>query len=337
MQVRKKSLKDAPLHWALALTRFAAVPLACWLIAGFIADRVAEHALSDALAAQWALSSSAADNMGQLIASDLAMARAIPESLAEVRMIQRGLAQARNYAAKRPGGEPALRAQLMKRASLANINAFLHDVQDYSGLENLWLANAQGVCVASSNALARRSFIGVDVSTRSYMTNALMGSVSETYSIGRISGDPGLYIAAPVYDDGTLVGAIVAKVGLERVRHWVASPGAFVADENDVVIVAHERELEGRALPHARVERLSAAQRMDAYHRINFAELDIVPPARRIRGEAPWVPQALAARIMELPGTGGPSLYASRNGSNSGFTAHLADPLVAWPALLRKH
>src|SRR5262249_17878348 len=84
------------------------------------------------------------------------------------------------------------------------------------------------------------------------------------------------------------------------------------------------------------VERLSADQRMESYRRVSFAELEIVPLAQHIRRVAPWVPPALAVQIVALSGGHAPSIYVSRSGVNSALSAHLADPLIAWPELLRQ-
>lgn len=328
-------MNKATLHRVITLVSFMAAALACWIVAGTVADRTAQHELDDAMRVQWQLSSATADAMVQIIASDLAMARAIPETLAQTRTIQHVLAQSRNYAAKRAGGESAWRAELLGNPELAATNTFLHDAQGFSGLDNIWLVTPNGLCIASSNARSAQSFVGLDLSTRGYLRNALLGSFGQAYGIGRKSGEPGIFIASPVYEGGMLVGAIVAKVGLGRLRHWVAAPGSFVADENGVVIMARDSAHEGRRLPQARVTQLNAAQRMDGYQRDTFAVLDIEPLARRLEGDAPWVPPALAAQLFELPGTHVPSLYAARGGLNSGLSAHLVEPLVSWPEIER--
>ncbi|RKP44882.1 sensor domain-containing diguanylate cyclase [Trinickia fusca] len=328
-------MNKATSHRVISLVSFMAAALACWIVAGAVADRTAQHELDDAMRVEGQLSSATADAMVQIIASDLAMARAIPETLAQTRTIQHVLAQSRNYAVKRAGGESTRRAELLGNPELAATDAFLHDAQGFSGLDNLWLVNPNGLCIASSNARSAQSFVGLDLSTRGYLRNALLGSFGQAYGIGRKSAEAGIFFASPVYEDGMLVGAIVAKVGLGRLRHWVAAPGSFVADENGVVIMARDSALEGRRLPQARIMQLSAAQRMDGYQRDTFAVLDIEPLARRLEGNAPWVPPALAAQLFELPGTHVPSLYAARGGLNSGLSAHLVEPLVSWPELER--
>jgi C4-dicarboxylate-specific signal transduction histidine kinase len=162
-----------------------------------------------------------------VIASDLSMSRAIPATMAEMNVVQRALVQSQNYAANGEATEPALRAALLKDPQMLAVSNFLHDAQGFSGLDQIWLVNTNGTCVASSNSVnnplaAESSFVGVDMRTRSYLTNALLGAFSEAYGVGRSSGEPGIFIAAPVYADGLLVGAVVAKVGIARLRHWAA-------------------------------------------------------------------------------------------------------------------
>ncbi|QCP48631.1 diguanylate cyclase [Trinickia violacea] len=325
------------LRRAIALSSLMIVTLACWIVAGLVADQMGERELDDAIVTQRQISSAAADNMAQMIASDLAMARAIPETIAEMRMIQRALSQAQNYAAKRPAMEPELRETLLKDPQLAGISDFLHNAQGFSGLDNIWLVNTRGLCVASSNAATPNSFVGRDMAARAYLAEALLGGFTQAYGVGRSSGEPGIFIASPVYDDGELVGAIVAKLGIARLRHWVARAGTFIADENGVIIMAHDSAVAGRALPHARVETMSADERENIYLRTDFPEFGVQPLASQVAHDAPWVPSALGKQIFELPGTHTPSLYEMRGGLNSGLSAHLVDPLISWPELLRNH
>ncbi|MFL9882730.1 diguanylate cyclase [Paraburkholderia agricolaris] len=320
---------------------FALIVLVCWFVAGMVADRMVQQELDAAMRTQRQMSTSIVDNMAEVIASDLSMSRAIPATMAEMNVVQRALVQSQNYAANGEATEPALRAALLKDPQMLAVSNFLHDAQGFSGLDQIWLVNTNGTCVASSNSVnnplaAERSFVGVDMRTRSYLTNALLGAFSEAYGVGRSSGEPGIFIAAPVYTDGLLVGAVVAKVGIARLRHWVAHTGTFVADEHGVIIMAHNSDLEGRALPDSRVTQMSAAERKAIYRR------DILPDIRiqvdaQVREQAPWVPAAIASQLFGMSAQQTPALYQARGGLNSGLSAHLVDPLAAWPELLRNH
>ncbi|QGZ60918.1 sensor domain-containing diguanylate cyclase [Paraburkholderia acidisoli] len=313
------------------------VTLVCWMAAGWIADRQVRQELNAALGAQRQITRSVVDNMAEVIASDLAMSRAIPATMAETRVVQQALTEAGDYAASHGVTELARRNALQAVPDLAAVNRFLHDAQGFSGLDAIWLVNANGICIASSNALEKISYVGIDMRPRAYLNDTLLGAFSENYGVGTASGEPGIFVAAPAYDNGLLVGAVVAKVGIARLRHWVAHPGTFVADNNGVVIMAHDSALEGLALPGSHVAEMNAVDRVNTYLRERFSELSLRSAARSATSDAPWMPAAEAARMVDLPGQQGPALYEERGGLNSGLSAHLVDPLNAWPELLANH
>ncbi|KAE8760714.1 MULTISPECIES: sensor domain-containing diguanylate cyclase [Paraburkholderia] len=320
---------------------FVLIVLVCWFVAGMVADRMVQQELDAALRTQRQMSTSIVDNMAEVIASDLAMSRAIPATMAEMDVVQHALVQSQNYAANGAAAEPALRAALLKDQQMLAVSNFLHDAQGFSGLDQVWLVNANGICVASSNSVnrplaAEHSFVGADMRTRGYLTNALLGAFSEAYGVGRQSGEPGIFIAAPVYADGLLVGVVVAKVGIARLRHWVAHAGTFVADENGVIIMAHNSALEGHALPNSHVTQMGAAERLTIYRREILPDIQIQVNTR-VREQAPWVPSGVAEQLFGMSEQPAPSLYQARSGLNSGLSAHLVDPLAAWPELLRNH
>ncbi|MFM0627791.1 sensor domain-containing diguanylate cyclase [Paraburkholderia xenovorans] len=329
------------LRQATGPVSFMLIVLVCWFVAGMVADRMVQQELDAALRAQRQMSASIVDNMAEVIASDLAMSRAIPATMAEMDVVQRALVQSQNYAVNGEATEPVLRAALLKDKRMSAVSNFLHDAQGFSGLDQIWLVNANGVCVASSNSInnplaAERSFVGTDMRVRGYLTNALLGAFSEAYGVGRASGEPGIFIAAPAYADGLLVGVVVAKVGIARLRHWVAHAGTFVADDNGVIIMAHNSELEGRALPNSRVTQMTPAERKVIYLRDAIPDIHISVDSQ-VREQAPWVPSAVAGQLFGMSDRPMPSLYQTRGGLNSGLSAHLVDPLVAWPELLRNH
>ncbi|MBC8731081.1 sensor domain-containing diguanylate cyclase [Paraburkholderia sp. UCT2] len=320
---------------------FVLIVLVCWFVAGMVADRMVQQELDAALHTQRQMSTSIVDNMAEVIASDLAMSRAIPATMAEMDVVQRALVQSQNYAVNSEAAEPALRAALLKDPKMAGVSRFLHEAQGFSGLDQVWIVNANGICVASSGTMsnpegAQQSFVGVDMRARGYLTNALLGAFSEAYGVGRASGEPGIFIAAPVYADGLLVGAVVAKVGIARLRHWVAHAGTFVSDDNGVIIMAHNSALEGHALPNSRVTLMSPAERRIIYRRETFPDM-LIREDTQVREQAPWVPASVAAQLFGMIEQPAPALYQNRGGLNSGLSAHLVDPLAAWPELLRNH
>ena len=139
-----------------------------------------------------------------------------------------------------------------------------------------------------------------------------------------------------MYADGLLVGVVVAKVGIARLRHWVAHAGTFVADDNGVIIMAHNSELEGHALPNSRVTQMSLPSARPSICATRFPTSRSASDSQ-VREQAPWVPPPWPGNCSACPSEPMPSLYQTRGGLNSGLSAHLVDPLVAWPELLRNH
>jgi diguanylate cyclase (GGDEF)-like protein len=311
-----------------------AVAIACWIVAGLLADRMVRQELDTALAMQRQVSRSVVDNMAEVIASDLSMTRAIPATMAQTQVVEKALAESARYAATPQSTELVRRTELQSTPALLSVDRFLHEAQGFSGLDAIWLVNGNGICIASSNALDKLSYVGVDMHARAYLSDTLLGAFTETYGVGMSSGEPGIFVAAPVYDDGLLVGAVVAKVGISRLRHWVTRPGTFVSDNNGVVIMAHDSSLEGLALPGSHVEDMNAVDRVNTYLRERFSEVALRSAEHDVLGQAPWIPRVQAAEMVELPGWQGPALYVWRSGLNSGLSAHLVDPLDAWPQLL---
>ena len=324
------------LRQAIGPLSFALVVVACWLASGMIADRMVQQELDAALRAQRQMSSSIVDNMAEVIASDLSMSRAIPATMAEINVVQRALAQSQGYAVSSAVPAATLHANLLKVPELVAVSNFLHDAQGFSGLDSIWLVNANGLCVASSNTQSR-NFVGIDMRGRNYLSNALLGAFGEAYGVGRASGEPGIFIAAPVYDDGVLVGVVIAKVGISRLRHWVAHEGTFVADENGVIIMAHNSALEGHVLPDGHIKQMSSVERQNIYRHEDFPNVPIQADMQPVREQAPWVPTDIAMQLFGMGERAEPALYEWRGGLNSGLSAHLVDPLAAWPELLRNH
>ncbi|SAL18495.1 sensor domain-containing diguanylate cyclase [Caballeronia telluris] len=330
-------MNKTTLHRVTATLALALLACACWVAAGALSDRMVQQEMSATVRAERQMAASIVDNMAQIIASDLAMSRAIPATLAQMDLMQHALVESRHYASKPPATESERRAAWMGRPELAKVNNFLHDAQGFSGLDSVWLVNDQGLCVASSNATDDNSFIGFDMSERGYVARALLGGFVEMYGVGRLSGEPGIFIAAPVYADGFLVGALIAKVSIDRLRHWVSRAGTFVTDENGVVVMAHDGRLEYEALPDAPVTKMTVEERVDHYRREAFPQLHVARVGEQIRATEKWLPSAVANSFYSANGSSTPALYDERTGLNSGLSAHIVHPLTSWPELTRNH
>lgn len=323
------------LHRATATLAVAALACACWIGAGLLSNRMVQQELVTSMHTERQMAASIIDNTAQMVASDLAMSRAIPATLAEIDMIQLAL----KASSARADGSSMTIAERRKTwlavPALAKVNEFLLNARGFSGLDHIWLVSAEGFCVAASNAGSAEPFVGVDMRTRGYIRKALIGAFNETYGVGRTTGDPGIYIATPVYRDGLLVGAVIAKVSIDRLRNWVGRAGTFVTDENGVIVMAHESALENRAMPNTPVLQMSRAQRLDLYRRVDFPTLHVTNVGDKVHASTPWVPRDVANSLFTAGDNTTPALYDERTGLNSGLSVHIVHPIPNWQDMIR--
>jgi len=322
-------------HLAIATLCCALLACVCWVAAGLVSDRMVQQELATSVRVERQMAASIVDNTAQIIASDLAMSRAIPATIAEMDMIQLALVQQHGLSASAAPTAADRRAKWLAAPALEKVDNFLRNARGFTGLDYIWVVDTEGFCVASSNAIDSNSFVGVDMRARGYIQKALLGAFNETYGVGRTNGDPGIFIATPIYRDGFLAGAVIAKVSIDRLRHWVARAGTFVTDSNGVVVMANESQLENRVLPDSPVLKMSRTERLDAYRRVDFQTLRITHIGERVRADAPWLSPTLSSGLFSTSNGTAPAIYDERTGLNSGLAAHIVHPLPNWSEILR--
>lgn len=104
----------------------------------------------------------------------------------------------------------------------------------------IYLLDAQGETIASSNWQQPDSFLGENYGFRAYYTQAMARGEWEQYALGTRSRIPGLFVARRVTTPGGARGVIVVKVRFDRLeREWSASAGSvFVANHQGVILVS---------------------------------------------------------------------------------------------------
>jgi two-component system C4-dicarboxylate transport sensor histidine kinase DctB len=147
----------------------------------------------------------------------------------------------------------------------AAANAYLEAAQQGASVAVAFLIDARGKTLAASNWRLPRSFIGHNYAFRPYFRNALEGGLGRFYGVGVTTGEPGYFLAAPVRDQGRVLGVIVLKVGLESMEQALSGMGdtQLLTDSDGVVFLASERQWRYRALaplPDAVKARLEETQ-----------------------------------------------------------------------------
>jgi PAS domain S-box-containing protein len=180
----------------------------------------------------WAGQWSAAKESRSLVE---AMARAM-----EVHALAlRGAAANFNYLPYTAAQHPDVIAVLASPQDAAlkdRVNRYLEDVNRHAGSVALYVMDANGTALVASNwnAPAAQSFVGQSYANRPYFRDARAGQRAMFYGIGQTTGDPGLFIAAPVRKGGVLLGVVAVKVSLHEIETtW--------ANAHDPIMLADER------------------------------------------------------------------------------------------------
>ncbi|MEC4590803.1 MULTISPECIES: sensor histidine kinase [Nitrospirillum] len=134
-------------------------------------------------------------------------------------------------------------------AEVDRVNRYLEAVNASAGSAVLYLMDAEGRTVASSNWNRPDSYLGVDFSYRPYFKDARDQGVGRFYGVGTVTRLPGYFIAAPVERDGRRVGVLAVKIVLDALEDgWRTSHDAvLVADRFGIVFLSSNPEWKFRA------------------------------------------------------------------------------------------
>jgi diguanylate cyclase (GGDEF)-like protein/PAS domain S-box-containing protein len=168
------------------------------------------------------------------------------------------------------------RSRWTEDKELRVINQFLAVAAQSFGADNIYLMNAAGDCVASSNAGEPTSFVGSNFGDRDYFTQARLSHTGHQYAVGRNSNVPGLYYSHSVIESGRFVGALVVKRSIAKFLPWLNQANAFIVDVNGVVILSANPALDIKYLPNSAASKLSAAQMLSQYTRNSLLPLSLV-------------------------------------------------------------
>ena len=175
-------------------------------------------------------------------------------------------------------------------AAVVRANGFLQALNREAGSSALYIMSAEGLTRASSTWNADVTFVGQNYAFRPYFQDAAGGKLGRFYAIGATTGEPGYFLATPVYGGQRLLGVAAVKFRLDEVEHsWQRGPvKVAVADANGIVFLSSERDwkyqgfsaLMQDAEDHLRTTRQYGDK---AIRMIGIRELDEpVPGARRV-------------------------------------------------------
>ncbi|WP_144769632.1 ATP-binding protein [Herbaspirillum sp. SJZ099] len=226
-------------------------------------------------------------------------------------------------------------------AAVDRLNRAFKIIQRQSRAVHIFMLNAAGMTLASSNWDEEFSFVDRDFGFRPYFREAVQGRAGRFYGIGNISSEPGYFIAQPIYrsqdqvSGDAPIGVMVVKVDLAEFEHtWSSSDDPIaLTDASGVVFLSNRAEWKYHSL-----RPLSAPMQRELEGTHQYADLPIAPvtalPKALQRGFGEHVARPVSKLGWEL------MLYPSRARvvrsatlatlAAALFMAALAISLLAW-------
>ena len=120
------------------------------------------------------------------------------------------------------------------------LNALLRSFATEAKLEAIYVMDADGLVVATSNAEDPHSFLGENYGFRPYFKQALAGARSDYFAIGATSGRPGYFVAERLQMGPDTPGVIAIKLDISELqRSWESSSETVLAvNQQDIVVLA---------------------------------------------------------------------------------------------------
>ena len=297
---------------------FLVLMLLGWLLLAIVSVRAfTRHRLAGDLARTSAELEQHADAVAKHFDRSIAFLYGAPATLAQAPIMVRALALPLPKGLAGAATVQARRAALALRPDLQSLNPYLDVACQELGIDILWLLDAQGDCLASSNAGRRESFVGVNYADRAYFKAPMQGRRGRQYALGRTTNIPGFFFSAPVFLDGRPVGAVVGKIEVSQLIQWFRSFDCFITDDAGAIILANDPRLDRHAVSGASVFTQAPGDLEKTYKRHDFPLLPVTRKAPELQGY-------LATRF---PGVAMPYLLASRSRAEDGYTIYTYRPV----------
>lgn len=180
------------------------------------------------------------DILGDMEGEALMMADSLDDYLRPYQNIAESVAELNSV-------RQALSRQALQTASL---NRFLQRMALNLDAEFIYVINNQGRVIATSNSASADSLMANDLSFRPYFQQAVAGQAARYFAYGMNTGRPGYFFAAPVVQQGDVVGVAVVKLALTQAFRQLEGhkAGFLIVGYDGVIIAASDAEWRRRTL-----------------------------------------------------------------------------------------
>lgn len=132
-------------------------------------------------------------------------------------------------------------------------NRTLVQLNQELGSDVIYILDAKGTTLASSNYAQSDSFVGDNYDFRPYYTKAMLGRSASYHAFGIASGKLGYYFSTPVYGmlKDEILGVVVLKINLDFVDSLLSLPDHdfILSDDNGIIFLASKISWMYRTLP----------------------------------------------------------------------------------------
>jgi two-component system C4-dicarboxylate transport sensor histidine kinase DctB len=128
------------------------------------------------------------------------------------------------------------------QADADSLSDHLDAINRIVGASVLYVADRNGIVQASSNWRQNDSFVGIDLSYRPYVRDALKVGEASFFGIGTTSGVPGHYFSHAVQVGGQAVGVVVIKLHVDKLSNpWPDTQDHMLAvDSHGIVYLSSQ-------------------------------------------------------------------------------------------------
>ncbi len=139
---------------------------------------------------------------------------------------------------------------LARGKSTPEVNLYLEELNHKAGSATVYVMDATGQTLATSNWRDPLSYLGRNYAFRPYFTTAKAGHEGRFFAIGVTTGQPGFFMSHPIYHNETFIGVAVVKVDLDPLQiDWrQGGETVLVSDDNGVVFLSSREDWKYRTL-----------------------------------------------------------------------------------------
>ncbi|MDX1737427.1 MAG: ATP-binding protein [Alphaproteobacteria bacterium] len=158
------------------------------------------------------------------------------------------------------------------------LNLRLQRFAEQSQVDALYIMNANGLTIASSNWQEVPTFLGKNYGFRPYFQTAIEGGRGEFFAIGVTTHTPGYFVAEPIRNvEGEILGVIAMKVDLSSLtRSWrEGGEKVIVTNPEGIVVLSSDEKWNYKSLVPLSAQALKEIQEEKQFVGQDLSSLEI--------------------------------------------------------------